>query len=47
MLTLRQEDKWYAATYAARLVGEGRFAGCWFDSDGHAGDFELVVERKK
>jgi hypothetical protein len=46
LLTLRQTDKWYAATYAGRLVGEGRVVGCWFDSDGRAGDFELVVERK-
>ena len=46
LLTLRQVDQWYSATYAGRLVGEGRFAGCWFDSDGRAGDFELVVEQK-
>ncbi len=46
LLTLRQADEWYSATYAGRLVGEGRFAGCWFDSDGRSGDFELTAERK-
>jgi hypothetical protein len=46
LLSLRQTDRWYAANYAGRLVAENRFVGCWFDSDGNAGDFELVVERK-
>jgi hypothetical protein len=46
LLTLRQTDKWYAATYTGRLVRGIRFVGCWFDSDGRSGDVELVLERK-
>jgi hypothetical protein len=47
VLTLRQEDRWYVACYAGRLTGENHFAGSWFDSDGHTGDFDLGIEPRQ